>query len=369
MNMLKLEREVLEKYLPGLDEKLCTLSLMQLESRESPALKWFREAGGPSLMIAPELGGKGVSPVDMIRIQRALGSRSASLALATNMHTCTIAAVPPCEAAEDLLKMVAKDNLFIASGFSEGKPATSIQIPSIQVETHELGVILNGSKKPCSLSLSMDIFTASVLITQDDGSKRFALVNVPASSEGLSVNDCFNSDFLQGAENMEVVLNNVFVPNEYISYFGEELTLTQELSYAFLWFELYVSASYLGVVSQLVEKLYQYERCPGEFRVNLVTQLEALMLSLEGVGHHIMEGNHSEDAVSKSLMARFNAQSVIADVAAKAAEGLGGMSYMASPDISYLLKVSRALAFHPPSKWIMNPHLDQYVAGNILQIP
>ena len=48
---------------------------------------------------------------------------------------------------------------------------------------------------------------------------------------------------------------------------------------------------------------------------------------------------------------------------------LGGMAFISSSEISYLLAASRALAFHPPSRLSMVPALDRYLAGESLVMP
>lgn len=369
MNILSQERAVLDRVLPGLDAQLAQLPLVQLEGPDSPALGWFKAANGTSLLIPQAFGGMGLGAREVLRIQHALGSRSPSLALATNMHTCTVAAIPPCEATQSLLHMIATDRLFVASGFAEGRPATSIQSPGIEVQVTPEGLVLNGSKKPCSLGRSMDLFTASVLVPQPDGKRRFALVTVPAHLEGITSRSFGEPGFLDAAENMEVVLNGVQVPHEYVSYFGEELTLTQELSAAFLWFELFVSASYLGAASALVERLYRQRRGSAATRSLLAGRIQVCMLSLEAVAGRIDAGERNVHAVVGALMARYEAQKTVMQVATDAAEQLGGMQYLEGGDVQYLLRVCRALAFHPPGRWVMDEALDRFFSGQELQIP
>ncbi|BET95950.1 hypothetical protein [Xenorhabdus taiwanensis] len=369
MNFMKRERETLERLLPGLDEKLAQTSLDILESKESPALNWFRQSGGTSLLISKALGGREVSVLDMLRIQRALGSRSPSLALATNMHTCSVVAIPKCEASDFILRSIAQNNLFIASGFAEGKVGTSIQKPAIEVERIPKGLRLNGYKRPCSLARTMDIFTASALISEKNGENKFAIVTVPANTAGITVKPFGNQNFLAGAENMEVHLENVIISEKYVSYLGDEMTLSRELSYAFLWFELFVSASYLGTASLLLEKLYQSNRGSCETRMSICSKLEMVMMAIEAGARSIMDGDMTENVIARSLIVRFEAQQIIVEAANCAAEQLGGIEYLSNFDVPYLLTVIRALAFHPPSKWVMSPYLDKFMQGNKLYIP
>lgn len=369
MSLLQTERKILESVMPGLDAHLASVSLQQLESTESPVLQWFKDAGGTGLLIPRHFGGLQHNALDVLRIQRALGSRSPSLALASNMHNCTVAAIPTCGATEKLLSMIASERLLVASGFAEGHSGVSIQSPAIAVNVEADGLLLSGSKKPCSLALSMDIFTASVLVPQPDGSRRFALVTVPADVKGLSRRPFGQPGLLEAAENLEVVLDKVHVSHEYVSYFGEELTLNRALSNAFLWFEIFVSASYLGAATALLERLYKYQRGCTSSRARMATALQVCMLSLEAVANRIDAGICDEDTVVSALMARFGAQQTIMQISSEAAELLGGVRYMSEFDVTYLLKVTRALAFHPPSRCIMDRPIDSYMHGDALSIP
>jgi hypothetical protein len=47
---------------------------------------------------------------------------------------------------------------------------------------------------------------------------------------------------------------------------------------------------------------------------------------------------------------------------------LGGMSFIESPEIAYLLSATRALAFHPPSRAAAAGPIARYLAGGPLNL-
>src|SRR2546423_227202 len=113
------------RLLPGLDEALARIPLMEMECPGNPALRLFREAGGPGLVVPTEHGGLGATPLDTIRVQRAIGSRSPSLAVATTMHHFSLATLVEMAANGSgtewlVLEGVARQKLYVASGFAEG---------------------------------------------------------------------------------------------------------------------------------------------------------------------------------------------------------------------------------------------------------
>ena len=93
MNLLRAERDTLDSYIPGLDKYLSEIPLLELEQPGNGALRKFRELGGPALLVPAEYEGKGASLLDAVRIQRAVGSRSPSLAVATTMHHFSVASL------------------------------------------------------------------------------------------------------------------------------------------------------------------------------------------------------------------------------------------------------------------------------------
>lgn len=371
MNFLQQERIVLEEFLPTLDAKLEKIPLLEMESRGNPAIQIFRELGGPGLLIPRECGGLGVTPLQLIQIQRAIASRSPSLAVATTMHHSTVVAL--LESATDksvygLLQMIAQQNLYLASAFAEGQTNTSILTPNVKVEQTSDGLIVSGSKRPCSLSVSMDFLTASALVpSKSGGESQLALVLIPANSSGIERRPFWNSWVLNGAESDEVILNQVFVPEECISYLSGKNNLG--FARGLLWFELLVCASYLGAASALVERTILARKGSPNERVLLSMELEGATAALESIAHLIIFGDISDAALARAIFVRHTVQQAIERAVMLAAELLGGMAFIKSNEVAYLLATSRALAFHPPSRLSVASALDQYLAGEPLILP
>jgi hypothetical protein len=70
--------------------------------------------------------------------------------------------------------------------------------------------------------------------------------------------------------------------------------------------------------------------------------------------------------LARALYARFATERAIERVAMSAAAALGGMSFISSPEIAYLLGVVRALAFHPPSRAAAAGPIARHLAGGPL---
>ena len=168
MKLLERERSDLERYLPGLDSLLAETSSAELERPGSPGIKLFRDAGGPALVIPTQYKGLGADPVAAVRIQRAIGSRSPSLAVATTMHHFSVSSLVLLAAGGSnewlLLEAIASQRMLVASGFAEGRPDGRILAPTMTATVTGEGVRVSGIKRPCSLARSMDLLTASVIL-------------------------------------------------------------------------------------------------------------------------------------------------------------------------------------------------------------
>ena len=368
MNFLRTERDTLEQHLPGLDKSLADLPLLDLEKPGSGALELFRERGGPGLLVPAEYGGKGASMVDAVRIQRAVGSRSPSLAVATTMHHFSVASLVELTAVGNgfewaMLAAIAENDWLLSSGFAEGRPGQHILSPTMRGVPAEGGVVVSGVKKPCSLTWSMNLMSASVAVRDPDGGERMAIVLIPADSPGIERTPFWRSTALAGAESDQVTLDGVHVPDALIFYpqGGEGMDPVQ--ARGFVWFETLVSASYLGAASNLAERVLERGRGSDDDRAGLVIELETAAAALEQVAAEAATSTDHDALLARALCVRFATERTIERVVMAAAAAAGGMAYIESPEVAYLLGATRALAFHPPSRSAAAGPLARYVAG------
>ena len=331
MNFLKQERAVLNELLPGLDERLAGLSLTETEQPGNPGIPLYREFGGVRLLIPTEQGGLGASALQAVRVSRAIGSRSPSLAIATTMHQFSVvslveAAAMGTGAESMLLEAVASRNDYVASGFAEGKTGQSILSSSMQVRRSPDGLIVNGSKKPCSLSASMSLLTVSLSVPPgaDGEPAGFAVAIVPADVEGVERRPFWSNAVLAGAESDEVILRDVVVPDAFVAYLANEAHAQAVQTRSFIWFELLISAAYLGVASALIERVLLGGRGTPTERTGLVIDVEGAMGVLENAARAMTDGENDDDALARVLMARYAVQGAIERVAFHAVELLGG---------------------------------------------
>ncbi|GGF95170.1 oxidoreductase [Rhodococcoides trifolii] len=358
------ERDLVRKHFPDLLDYLDSTPLMDMEGPDSKVIDQFRSAGGTKLTIPAEAGGLGASALDVVRIQRVFGSRSPSLGAGTTMHHLSLATLHEfSQSGSDddraLVKSLVDQNAIVASGFSEGVTGGSVFVPTMKaVRTGDVYVI-NGSKKPCSLSRSMDLLTASVEV--DTGERAIALI--PAALPGISVREFWTSPILAGAESEEVVLENVEVPADLVLLNGEDDPDGETEMTGYLWFGMLVAASYLGAASNLLERVLAAGKNDYEGYVRAAADVEAGMGAIEAIARAVDDGERGEDISVRLLLARISIREALVRATASAVETLGGINFIRNPEIGYLASAIHAFAFHPPSRRTISETLQKYHQG------
>jgi hypothetical protein len=154
-----------------------------------------------------------------------------------------------------------------------------------------------------------------------------------------------------------------------VSYLGSPKQLDLIQARGFLWFELLISGSYLGVTTALAERVLTERKGNPSERVALITELEGAMSSLEGIAVAMTDTAANEDhLLARALFVRYAVQGAIERATARSVELLGGMAFISSPEVSYLYSAARGLAFHPPSRTSISTALDGHLYGEPLVI-
>jgi alkylation response protein AidB-like acyl-CoA dehydrogenase len=372
--LLQVERALLEEYLPGLDAALKEIPLNILESRENPSIKKLREARGPALLIPAELGGLGASAVEGLRVMRAVGSRAPSLGICFTMHTFSVATMVEWaktgeELGDNILRSLAENSMFLASGFAEGRSGSKpLEMTMKAQRAPDGGWLISGKKKPCTLTYSMDFLTCGVLAETADGTWARGVGLVPADSEGIERKPFWKSHVMAGAESDELILTNVHVPADFVFVPDTSIVFDPVELVGYIWLQMGLTSTYLGVVSNLALRLLESGKGTPEERGLVVAQIEAQAAAVDGVAYGLAAGEDLERLLSRALSVRFTAQGVIETVAMRCAELLGGLAFIGSSEVAYLLCACRALAFHPPGRLHATRALDEYARGGVLDV-
>jgi alkylation response protein AidB-like acyl-CoA dehydrogenase len=368
------ERALLERFLPGLDEALRAIPLEVLEGRGNPSIALLKQAGGPALLIPAAYGGLGATAVEGARVLRAIASRAPSLGIVCTMHSFSVSTLVEWamfgeEYGAFLLSGLAADSMYLASGFAEGRSGSKpLDMLMKARRAPGGGWLLNGRKKPCTLTHSMDFLSCGVSVETEDGSRCRGVGLVPADSPGIERRPFWKSHILAGAESDEVILNDVHVPEDFVFIIEGSDALDPVEITGFIWFQLALCSTYLGIVSGLVERLLQSGKGTAEERGWVLSQVHAHASSIDGIAYSLDAREDREPLLARALSTRFALQGDLETIAMRAAELLGGMAFVGSSDVAYLLCASRAMAFHPPGRLQAIRALDEYGRGGALDL-
>ncbi len=109
-------------------------------------------------------------------------------------------------------------------------------------------------------------------------------------------------------------------------------------------------------------------RGSDEDRAGLAIELESAAAALEQVAAFATTSGDNDALLARALYVRFATERAIERVVMSAAATLGGMSFIESPEIAYLLGATRALAFHPPSRAAAAGPIARYLGGGPLTL-
>lgn len=368
---LSAERACLERLLPGLDAELQKIGFHRLEHTETLGVRVIKEHGGARLCIPKTYRGIGATAIEAMHVQRALAIRAPSAAIAMVMHHFSVATLVELTKRSQgmewlVLEAIAKNDLLVASGFAEADPHGKILRPNMVLESCAKGFCITGVKRPCSLSKSMNLISVSVIAPgqkahEDD---RLAVALIAADAEGVSTGPFWENSILAAAETGEVRFDKVLVDPKMVSYSGPPDALDEIQTRGLMWFQLLISASYLGVATGLVEKVVASKRASYAELARLGIELEGAMVTLMGLARAIESSNASNHALVQALFARYAVQQAIERATSLAFELLGGLDFARSGEASYLVAAARGLSLHPPSRPKMMDRLGAYLDGH-----
>ncbi|MHC0429701.1 hypothetical protein ACX6XY_05855 [Streptomyces sp. O3] len=392
MKLLATERALLDRVLPGFDAKLADWGTAVAEDPSTGAVEAFRAAGGGNLLIPAALGGAGLGCRDGVRLQRAVGSRAPSLAVASTMHHYKVAWLAHCgdqSAAGPVLRRIAAERHLVASCGAEGNIGKSVFTPGIEVTAAPGGLLVSGTKQPCSLTRSLGLMSLSAAGPAGSPYQGQLLMLMLPVAAGIERRPFWGSRVLRATETDALVLDRAFVPEDMIIPVGDPTAAPWRFTSNLLWFQLLITAAYLGVATGHVERLCAGERgTPGD-RVAALAPLETAAAALDALAsdldarvaqgtapdsgpdggpHDNPDDPDGDDALGRALLVRYTAQRAIAEATDRALELEGGMAFGSGGPGSELLLASRALAFHPPADAAVREPLDRWLRGGGLTL-
>jgi alkylation response protein AidB-like acyl-CoA dehydrogenase len=177
-------------------------------------LELLRDAGLLAAGVPAELGGSGGTIADLTALQRELGRHCGATALASSMHQHVVCFTAwryrrGLPGAEATLRRVADDGIVLVS--TGGGDYTEPKGEAIKVDG---GYRVSGRKRFASQSSHGTVMSTMFTYADPELGTRVLNVAVPFASEGVTVLDNWDTLGMRGTASNDVVLEDVFVPDE-----------------------------------------------------------------------------------------------------------------------------------------------------------
>ena len=302
--------------------------------------------------IPAELGGGGAGFDELCGVIRELGRHCGSTALAFAMHTHPVAAnvykyLHGDEAAANTLRKVAVEELVIA-----GTGANDWLESSGDAERVDGGYSVNAHKRFVSGVAGAQLFVTSVAYAGLAGTEVLHFA-IPFSTEGVRLVESWQALGMRGTGSHDVVLENVFVPDEAISARRP----------AGVWHPMWniviptalplITSAYVGMAETAVElattaaKHRKAELAPvvGEM-TNALTIVQLTMADMVR-----MNDNHGFTPTLECANAMLTRKAIAVDAVKHtvelAAELVGGPGFFHGHPMERIVRDVRAMHYHP----------------------
>ncbi|MGN2640644.1 acyl-CoA dehydrogenase family protein [Nocardia takedensis] len=207
-------------------------------------------------LAIPELfGGAGLSLLDVASAQRALARVDPGTAIAVNMHSLSIGVmVDYWKRHHDdswmLLEGIANSKALVASAFAEPGGSPNFMKSVSQATPTAKGYLISGTKFPCSLATTAEIYCLSANVT---GTGESVVGLCPAKSPGITVGAPWESVGMRGSDTARVVFDNVELDDRLVFHRAPPDDFDEVVVSGIVWFVTLVSATYHGVLTSLLE--------------------------------------------------------------------------------------------------------------------
>lgn len=312
----------------------------------------LRDAGLLSIGVPTELGGEGATIGDVTQVQRELGKYCGSTALASSMHQHVTAfqawryrrGLPGAEAP---LRKVADDGWIFAS--TGGGDVTQPRGNAVKTDG---GYLVSGHKRFVSQAPASTVMSTMFTYDDPEQGRRVLNVGVPMSAPGVEMFETWDTLGMRGTASHDVVLQDVFVPDDKVLANRPYNVLDGPLQVIFSIAFPIISGAYLGVAEGAFGHAVAaadaddpaVQRAVGLMRNRLQVAGWALDGALAVVGDDPAPSMETVAAVMAAKREIGEAGIAVCDLAMDVA---GGQAFFKGSPIERAYRDIRAIKFHP----------------------
>ena len=315
----------------------------------------LRDAGLLKAAVPTELGGDGATVAELTALQRELGRHCGATALASSMHQHVVAFTAwryrrGLPGAEATLRRVADEGILLVS--TGGGDYTHPRGEAVKVEG---GYRVSGHKRFASQSGNGTVMSTMFVFDDPEQGLRVLNVAVPIAAEGVRVADNWNTLGMRGTASNDIVVEDVFVPDERVlanrpyGVVDPPLQVISEVAFPI------ITGAYLGIAeaaygAALAAAAAKAEsplvqRQLGRMKHRLRVASWALDGALATLGEDDVTPSH--EAYLAVMMAKAEVAEAGIEVVDLAMDVAGGPAFFKGSVIERAYRDIRAIKFHP----------------------
>ena len=260
---------------------------------------------------------------------------------------------------EALLRRIVDEGVVVASTGAEALVPGEWTTSAV-AEPIEGGYRINARKAFCSQAPVMDIVR---LNARDADTGEILVISVPASSEGVSVEQTWDTMGMRATESHHVSFENVEVPETAVGARlpAESPAQTPALAGVATWFLSLMSSVYLGIAEEARSLALELAGTGNNSRFRareltdtMIGEMETSFRTAEAVREQIIgeldqDRSDPQSALRRAVLAK---DSIIANAERTVDQALqlaGAQAYFRESPLERLARDMRAARFHPPA--------------------
>lgn len=207
------------------------------------------------LAIPEDFGGRGCTLAEVAAAQRRLAIESPSTAIALNMHSLTVGLMTDYwqrhrDTSWMLLEGMANKHALVASAFAEPGGSSNFLRSRSVARPSGSDYLVSGTKFPCSLATTAEIFCVSAGV---EGTDESIVGLCPAGTPGLSVKGSWDSVGMRASDTARVVLEDAELDDKLVFHRAPASDVDDLVIAGVVWFAVLVTGTYHGALTRLYE--------------------------------------------------------------------------------------------------------------------
>jgi alkylation response protein AidB-like acyl-CoA dehydrogenase len=334
----------------------------------------LRSKGYLTLNVPEELGGRGYTLAQTVRLQRQLAYHAPATALGINMHVYWVGVAADLWRAGDkslewMLREAMAGEVF-AAGHSESGNDLPVMLSTAKAEKVAGGFKFTGRKGFGSLAPVWTRYGLHGLWADAEGGPKVVHGFMPRDAKGYRIVENWDTLGMRATRSDDVVLEGAFVPDKYIGRIvpagGADLFVLTIFAWALLGFgNIYYGmaqrAAELAAAAVKSKKAMAVTRTMA-YHPEVQHAMAQLMLALDPVGPHLeqvardwSEGvDHGSTWPSKIVSAKYHAVEACWKIVDIAMELSGGGGMFRGNELERLFRDARCGRFHPANSALVH---------------